>query len=382
MGELKKVLVLSVKAGAGHLRAALAVEEAFKKYHPDIEVKHIDALEYTNPAFRSTFSDGYNILAKNLPSIWGLMYESLEHKESDSKIKWLIQSFDQLNSGPLRKMVADYNPDAIVSTHFLPQEALSRKRVGRKLSARFHVVITDYDIHSMWVRNITDVYYVASDEMRYALDKKKSPDAEVRVTGIPVMSDFTHEYPSIEESRKLLGLNPDRPTVLLASGGFGYTPLDKIVPQLLNEIPNAQFLTVAGKNEKMKNSVETACAGFEDRVKVYGFVDNFHELMAASDFIITKAGGLTSSESLAMAKPMIIVKPLPGQEERNTSYLLEKGAAMLGHTPSHLVYKASKLIRHPEILQQMQKAASKIAKPDAAKKIVDAVVADLRKSDL
>ena len=373
-----KVLILSVKAGAGHLRAAQAVEEALKTYHPEVEVRHEDSLEYTNAPFRKTFTDGYNMLAKNLPSIWGLMYESLEHKEEKSKAKWLIQAFDMLNSGPLRKMVAEYQPDAIVSTHFLPQEALSPKRVGKKLKARFHVVITDYDIHSMWVRSITDMYYVASDEMKYALETKKGPEAGIQVSGIPVMSDFSREYPDMREVRQRLGLHPDRRTVLLASGGFGYTPLDRIVPELLREIPDAQFLTVAGKNEKMKKAVEKACEEHKDRVFVYGFVNNFHDLMAASDFIITKAGGLTSSESLAMGKPMIIVKPLPGQEERNTSYLLEKGAALLGHTPSHLVYKAAKLLKNPDLLERMSNQARSVARSDAAKFVADAVVRDLK----
>jgi processive 1,2-diacylglycerol beta-glucosyltransferase len=376
-----RVLILSADAGAGHIRAAEAVEEAFRLYHPHVEVRHEDALRFTNATFRKTFTEGYNLLARDLPSVWGRLYEQLEEKNPDSRRKRLLETIEKLNAQPLVDFVQDYQPDAVVSTHFLPPDVLSRDNRGRPPGLRHHVVITDYNIHGLWLHNDIDVYHVGNDEMVFALKMKDLSGAKILESGIPVLKVFSDPFPEKKQIREGLGLDGDLHTVLLAAGGYGTVPLEKIVPELARDLPEANFLVVAGKNKKRQSLVEEVSSAYADRVKVFGFVNNFHELMAASDFIITKSGGLTTSECLAMGLPMIIVKPIPGQEERNAVYLMEAGAAKMGRTPSHVAFKTQKLIRNPDIIQKMTAAAKAIAKPHAAKTIADRVLEDLAENN-
>lgn len=374
---MKKILILTVKAGAGHLRAAQAMEAIFRERYPEIEVKLVDCLEYTNAAFKSAYIDGYKLVAGNLPSLWGRMYESMEESSSEGYRKKLLGLFDKLNSQPLRKMVTDYKPDAILCTHFFPLEALSRRRIGKKIATQFHTILTDFDIHPMWIHSITDQYYVSSPEMVYALKSECKCPTPIQISGIPVFPEFSQKYPPKEEMRKKLNIDIGKPTILLAAGGYGLIPLEEIVPALAEEIKDAQFLIIAGKNKTLQGNLQKLAKPFGERVKILGFVNNIHEYMAACEFIITKSGGLTTSECLAMGLPMLIIKPIPGQEERNATFMLEKGAAVLAHTPLHLIYKTKQLLEDRDKLNRMSRAALECAKPNSAQEIADNIVKGL-----
>lgn len=373
----KRVLIISVKAGAGHIRAAEAVRKAFRETHPDIRVRHIDALEYTNKAFQKSFTAGYETLAKELPSIWGMIYDRFEDGSTGNKTKYIAKLFDQLNAKPLRDEVKRYKPDAILCTHYLPCEVLAPRRLNGKLDCPLFVTLTDYDIHMMWVNAGVDRYFVATEDMAFALRRAISTDSQVRVTGIPILPVFADSYPERSAMRKRLGLRPDTPTVLLSAGGFGLIPLDILAETLLSESPGVQFLAIAGRNEALQGKLEAVAKASSGNVKAFGFVDNMHELMAASDFVVAKSGGLTTSECLAMGLPMVITRPIPGQEERNADYLLENGVALRANSHAHILWKVRMLLENPERLASMRAAALKIAKPRAAYTVVEELVASL-----
>jgi processive 1,2-diacylglycerol beta-glucosyltransferase len=377
MTPKKRVLIISVKAGAGHIRAAAAVEEAFKESFPSIDVKNVDALEYTNAAFRKSYTRGYDALAVDLPSLWGFIYENLEKKPADAPVKNLSRMVNRLNAGRFLKLVEEFAPDAIVSTHYLPAEILAPRRRKGKLSARLFVVLTDYDIHTMWLQDGTDRYFVATDEMAYALRAKGVGGAGVSVTGIPVMPVFSRRYPDKPSMRAKLGLRADARTVLVSAGGFGMVPVDETVAMLADAAPEAQVLAVAGRNEKLRKALEAVAAGRPGRVVPFGFVTNMHELMAASDLAVTKSGGLTSSECLAMGLPMVIWNPIRGQEERNADHLLEQGVALRANSAAHLVFKVRKLLSDARMLERMRRAALAAARPRAAFDIAAEVAAGL-----
>jgi UDP-N-acetylglucosamine:LPS N-acetylglucosamine transferase len=230
-----KVLILSVKAGTGHIRAAAAIEQAFKIEHPGVEVMNVEALEYTNAAFGKGYSNAYNRLATNLPSVWGMIYEQLEKKSAVSKTKRISTLFDRMNSARLLKLIKDYRPDRIICTHFFPAETFAAQRRKGKLHARLYVTLTDYDIHTMWIQNGVDHYFVASDEMEFALRAKGVGHAGVSIAGIPIMPVFSEKFPDRATMRERLGLDKKRPVVLVLSGGFGMTPLDETVDLLARE---------------------------------------------------------------------------------------------------------------------------------------------------
>ena len=375
MAKAQRVLIVSVKAGAGHLRAAEAVEAALREAHPGVEVRNVEALEHTSASFRKAYTRSYTELVAKAPSIWGMIYESLEKRSSDSKMKRLAGLFDRLNSRPLLKIVREFDPDIVVCTHYLPAELLGPRRRKGKLRSRVCVVLTDYDIHTMWIQRGVDHYFVATEGMAYALREKGIWDATVSVTGIPVMPVFSRIGRSGKAAmRRKLGLRADAPTVTVAAGGFGMSDVGKTVADLANAVGDVQLLAVAGRNEKLAKALAAAAESHPAKVVPFGFVTNMHELMAASDFMVTKCGGLTSSECLAVGLPMVIINPIPGQEERNADFLLESGVALRANSPAHLIFKVRKLLDDPALLGQMKHAARRVARPRAAFDIADAVV--------
>lgn len=361
-----RILVLSVKAGAGHLRAAQAVTHAIRERFPNVEVVSADALEYTNAAFRKGYTEGYETLVRNLPSVWERIYESLETKPADSNAKKLATLWSRLNTKHLLMFVENFKPDVIACTHFLPAEVLGAQRAKGKLRAPVYTILTDYDIHSMWIQEGVTGYFVASSEMAHALREKGIGTAFVEVSGIPILPEFAREYPPRETTRQTLGLNPAQRTVLVAAGGFGMMSADDAVKLLAGHLPEAQFLAVAGRNAELEKRLKKLARAYKGRVKPFGFVDNMHELMAASDVAVSKSGGLTTSECLAMGLPMLVFNPIPGQEERNAIYLLEHGAGLWARTPAQMLFKVKALLDDPKRLADMQEAARRIARPRAA----------------
>ncbi len=373
-----RVLIISAKVGAGHMRAAEALEAAFKRRYPAAQVRNMEALQYTNAAFRKSFTSGYSKLASDLPSVWEIIYETMERKAVDSKTKRFAMLIDRLNTRPLLKAVREFEPSAIICTHYLPAEILGHRVAKGRLDARLFVVLTDFDIHTMWIQKGVERYFVGSEEMAFALETKGIGDAAVSVTGIPIHPVFSEGQGNPKALRSKLGLAPDRRTVLVAAGGFGLSNVEEAV-SLLASSADAQFVAVAGRNEKLHKALEKAAAGGDGNVIPFGFVENMHELMAASDFAVTKSGGLTSSECLALALPMVIWNPIPGQEERNADYLLERGAALRANSLAHLVFKVKRLLGDPARLARMRSAAKAAARPDAAFSIADEVARSIQR---
>ena len=281
-----------------------------------------------------------------------------------------------MNLTSLRSEVEAWEPDAVICTHYLPAEVFSvRKRKGR-FSASLSIVLTDFDIHTMWIQNGVDRYFVATDEMEYALRAKGIDGAAVSVTGIPIMPVFAKAYDK-EAMRAKLELKRRTPTVLLAAGGFGLMPVEETADVLAKESGDVQFVAIAGRNEKLQRRLDKVARRHSGKIVPLGFVTNMHEYMAASDFVVTKSGGLTSSECLAMGLPMVIWNPIPGQEERNADYLLENGVALKANSPAHLVFRVKLLLERPDLLANRQAAARVIAHPNAAYDVAREVLATL-----
>jgi len=376
-GDRKKVLILSVKAGAGHLRAAAAIEQVFQQTHPEVEVRNVEALEFTNPAFQASFTGAYNKLASDLPSVWGIIYQRMDQNTATSKSKKFAALVDRLNATPIVRMVRRYTPDAVICTHYLPAEILGPLRRKGKLAAPLTVALTDYDIHAMWIQEGVDRYFVATDEMAYALGEKGIGNAKVSVTGIPIMPVFSQPHLAPQAMRLKLGLRPEPPTVLLSAGGFGLTRVDETVAMLADVVDDVQLVALAGRNVKLEKALRAVAASRPGKIVPMGFADNMHELMAASDFVVSKSGGLTCSECLAMGLPMVIFNPIPGQEERNADYLLENGVALRANSAAHLVYKVRRLLTDPALLARMKSATRQVARPRAAYDIVETVLSDI-----
>jgi processive 1,2-diacylglycerol beta-glucosyltransferase len=365
-----KVLVLSASAGAGHVRAAQAVERALNESQVARAVRHVDTLDYTNKLFRRLYSRAYLDLVNNAPEVLGWLYDQLDKPWKNERRRLAL---DKLNTRPFVKLLKDYQPSIVVCTHFLPAEIISWLRAKERLSCRQVIVVTDFDVHAMWLCHNYEHYFVALNETREHLSKLGIPPAKLTVSGIPIDPVFAQPKDK-QEMRRKHNLEPDRTTILVSAGGFGVGSIEHLMKPLMEMRHPAQIISICGRNEEMKRKVDELARrlprGHPVAVKALGYTTEMDELMAASDIVLGKPGGLTTSEALARGLVFVIVNPIPGQEERNSDHLLEEGVAIRCNNLPVLAYKVDQLLDDPTRFASMQANARRLARPRAAYDIV------------
>jgi processive 1,2-diacylglycerol beta-glucosyltransferase len=367
---LKRVLLLSVSAGAGHMRAAEALEKAFKTAANGVEVRHLDVLNYTNKVFRHLYSKAYIDLVNKLPEVPGWMYDRLDKPWKNERRRLAL---DKLNTRPFVKVLREYQPDMIVCTHFLPAEIVSWLKAKERLASRQAIVVTDFDVHAMWLCHHYEQYFVAIDEARAYLEVLGIPVDKITVSGIPIDPVFA-VHKDKQEMRRKHGLAADRTTILLSAGGFGVGSMESLIAALLNLQTRAQVVAVCGRNGELKARLDKLAARHTAQARVlikpFGYTREMDELMAASDLVLGKPGGLTTSEALAKGLVFAIVNPIPGQEERNSDHLLEAGIGIRCNNLPTLAYKLNLLLGDQKRFAQMQRNTHTLARPNAAMDIV------------
>lgn len=396
-----RILIYSVSAGAGHVRAAEALLTAFKRFHSDVEVEHVDVMKLVPYSFKKAYVDSYIHLINTLPSVWGWLYNRADKIPQTSALASVRKFVQKLNTANIVKHAQERAPDAILATHFLPAEIfsdLARKRRSTRIVKReeptapapkLGVVVTDHDVHQLWIYPHVDRYYTASDEIAYLLAERAGPNFSILPTGIPCDPVFGEliDQPARERLKKLLGLDgAPSPVLLLNAHGCGVTgaaaarSMGEVVNVLLKKGPPKTVLVICGRNDKIKDALsEVVAPPAGSVVKFYGYVNNMHELMGIADLTVTKPGGLTTSESLARSLPMVLVSPIPGQEERNAEMLLENGCAVLARTPAALAYKLDRLLNDSVRLQRMREACRVTGHPNAARTISADMIELVRK---
>jgi processive 1,2-diacylglycerol beta-glucosyltransferase len=367
---LRNVLILSASAGAGHVRAAQAVERAFSEMKAAHSVRHVDTLEYTNPLFRRLYSKAYIDMVNRMPEVLGWLYDFYDNPAKDDRLQ---VAFDKLNTRPFVKMLEQYQPDLTVCTHFVPAEIISWLIGKGALKTRQAIVVTDFDVHAQWLCPNYEHYFVALDETRAHLTELGSPPEKVSVTGIPIDPAFA--VPKDRGAmRDKYGLRRDGVVILISAGGFGVGKIDSLITPLLRLRHRAQIIAICGRNEELKAELDRLAASLplDSRVaiKVVGYTAAMDEYMAASDLVVGKPGGLTTSEALASGLVFVVVSPIPGQEERNADHLLEEGAAIRCNNLPVLAYKIDRLLDDPQRLASMQANVRRLARPRAAQDIV------------
>ena len=364
--------VLSVSAGAGHVRAAEAVKVAAEKNFPDFEAVHIDVMSMVGEIFRKLYAEAYLSLVENHPSLWGIIYKKSDKQKTDSALNKLRRVVERLNTKQFVGKLKEMNPDRVVCTHFLPAELLSRLRKNGEFSHPVWVQVTDFDIHSMWIQSDVTGYFVANDEVAYRMADRGIAKETIFVTGIPIMPAFNQSL-SREECAREVGIDLKKKTILMMSGGYGVGGIDLLAERLLKIDGDFQIVALAGKNEDLLESLKKLQERYPGKLFPMGFTRTIERLMAVADFAITKPGGLTTSECLAMGLPMVIVSPIPGQEERNADYLLENGVALKAYDGAGLEFRIRLLLADSERVKQMSERARRLGKPDAAQRVLEKV---------
>jgi processive 1,2-diacylglycerol beta-glucosyltransferase len=359
------ILVLSASVGAGHMRAAQAVELALRQLAPDANVRNVDVLTLTNAAFRRLYGKAYLDLVNLAPHVLGYIYDHMDKPRSpDSKRDKLRLALEKLNLKNFVELMEQGAWDVVVNTHFLPAEIIASLRREGRLSVPQITVTTDFETHRLWVNEPCDHYTTATQEGAAYL-RHWGVTGPVSVTGIPIYPVFSQPKDRAECLRNQ-GLVGDRPIVLQLAGGFGVGPVAKIFGGILAVQVPLEIVVVAGKNEEAKRQLEQTSVPPRHRAKILGFTDQIDELMCVADVVLSKPGGLTTSEVLARGAAMAIVNPIPGQESRNSDFLLEHGAAIKINNVGTLPLKLTELLNDALRLASLKQNARKIAKPRAA----------------
>ena len=367
-----RVLLLSATSGAGHVRAAQALEKAFLA-RGDCAVEHIDALQHVSKFFQRVYDKAYISKVRRAPELMGLLYDRTDRPWLHPRRRLAL---DRLNTGPMIRLLKRVQPDLCVATHFLPAEIIAWLIAKRKLRAHNAIVVTDYDVHAMWLCRTVDRYYLAIEEAAQYLAGIGVPKEKLCVTGIPIDPLFATSV-NKPEARKHLGLDAGATMVLISAGGYGIGPVQQLVKDLLALERPWQIVAIAGKSEKTRKHLEELAktAGRlpsgSPRLCPVGFTTEMDKYMAAADLMVGKAGGLTTSEALARALPMALIEPIPGQEERNADHLLEAGAAIRCNNLPATAWKISALLDDAARVEKMREAAKSLGRPRAASDIAE-----------
>jgi len=372
---LGRTLLITGSVGSGHTRAAEALRDAAIRAGAARSADVVDALAHAVAPFRACYRDGYLALIERAPAAVGWIYRSSDVTEGGA----VRRAVQRAALAGLRRLIRAERPETIVCTHFLPAEVISGMVARGEWRGRFGVVVTDLDAHAAWAFcPKADAWFTALAETAEILAGKGIARDRIAVTGIPISSAFAAPLPPREALRERHGLPTTGPLVLVSGGGFGLAGMSSALERLLALPIDGAIAFVAGRNEELRRRAEALVAArgpSRMRCRVYGFTDRMHELMRASDLSIGKPGGLTSSEALASGLPMVVMHPVPGQEERNSDHLLEWGVAIRANSPESFGWRIAGLLGDRERLAAMRARALERARPFAADAVVDGLAA-------
>ena len=361
----KRVLILSASVGSGHVKAADALARAMRARSDVDEVLSDDSLDHTNVLHKQFYSTLYKKLSAMLPEFLGWWYETSDDPWVADKGRLLI---DLPQALPLINLVREFKPDVILCTHFMPAGVISWLIANGKLDARLGVVITDFHFHAFWITRAFNWYFVAQEDDKIHMEALGLPADRIEVTGIPVEPEFGAPV-NVDAVLERHGLQPGRPTLLVAGGALGMSPATAVVRQLLQLDRDFQAIIVCGKNEEMLNEIVDLLKDRPADFRVFGYTKEMSDFMSVATILLSKPGGMTTAEAVACGLPMMILDPIGGQEERNADVLLEAGAAVKCTEVTLVAHKLRRLLDDPERLRQMSRNARSLGHPNAAAEI-------------
>jgi len=383
-----KVLIATATAGGGHLAAASAIEDAWRTLRPHDSIEKLDLVKLFSPLHRKIHADGYETLVEKAPELWGLLFSKTDDPKVVARLNKLGRAFTPTSGLKLTRHIQRAKPDVIICTHYGPIAVLDKMQEMRQskeptlgpskegnrpkqANSPFVVsVVTDFEAHALWMGDCVDLYCVAAEATCARLAARGAASSNMAVTGIPISNKFANPV-NARDVRARLGLRDDQPVVLLLGGGFGWGPISETLAELDKIEARFQTVVVCGRNTELRR--EVAAQERNHPTHVLGFVSNMNELMAVSDLVITKPGGLTTSEALASGLPMVVINPIPGQEAANSDFLLQAGAAIKVNRIEEMAQRVAQLLGSKK-LAALSKAARAVGKPTAARNVCDEIL--------
>lgn len=363
-------LLLSASYGNGHNAACRALIESSRETGSPMEFQMIDFFEeLVSRPISKAVGFIYVQSVRHAPSLYGAFYYGTARISYDSRTQ---RGINALGKKAFLRLYGERQPDAVLSLHPTPAGAVSELKERGAVTAPLVTIVTDYAVHSQWIHPHTDLTIVGAPFLRDQLVARGLAPERVRVAGIPISPKFAQPKDRAA-LRDKWGFDPERPLVLVMAGAFGMMRgLEEILRALI-ATPEAQGVFVCGHDRVSRRGLERRAEAHSDRLRILGYTTEVDELMGAADLCITKAGGLTVTEALASGLPMLIYRPIPGQEEWNARYLVESGAGLAARKRAELAAILPDLMRSPERLESMARAARGLARPDAAAEIAEMV---------
>lgn len=373
----KKVLIFYASYGGGHLSAANSIKQCIDENFPDFETNLVDCMLYVNKPINKITTSAYKQMAKKFPWAWGEVYS---HSQK-GPIAHISSTANNLMAKKLLKLIKEYQPDIVISTHPFGSQMVSYLKRKALVDCKLATIMTDFAPHDQWLvgKEHVDYFFVSHEKMRQELiNNSNIPEDKVFATGIPLSNRFLKHYNKMKIMNSL-GLNPEKKVILFFAGGefgLGREKTIKILKSFINHVTEHQIVAIGGKNEKMKNEFNKLVQEehAEDIVKVMGFTNQVPELMSISDLVVTKPGGLTTTESLASGLPMVVINPIPGQEEENAEFLENAGVAIWLKKHDDFDAVISDLLADSKKLHKMKVNTKLLAKKNSTRDICDIVL--------
>ncbi|GAB4424396.1 MAG: UDP-N-acetylglucosamine--LPS N-acetylglucosamine transferase [Chloroflexi bacterium OHK40] len=370
------ILIVHASLGTGHLSASNALAEAFRHYGRDAVV--IDVLDYANPVLRTALNQYFKQTTERAQSLYKLLYSQSDAADVEDAFSGnrMLTMLERPFLSQFEQLVSDLKPDAVISAHPVPGHILAHNKQAGVLPQPLYVVVTDYMAHSSWLVPGVDRYFVPSDFTRRGLLMRGIPPELLEVTGIPVSLELS-EPKEARRLREQYELPVDRCVLTLFGGGIAPERVRLMVCQMLESRTEGMLVVVAGRNERLESALSDVSDGPNMRLRLYGQINHVDDLVTASDLVISKAGGLTVSEVLARGTPLVIIDPVPGQEEWNADVVVGAGAGIQLRMPETVPPAALYLLNQPERLDVMRRQARLIGRPRAALDVAGSILSDL-----
>jgi processive 1,2-diacylglycerol beta-glucosyltransferase len=361
----EKVLIVSASVGSGHTQAANAVRSEFTRVNPRTEVTVVDFLDDNRSYMNSLIKETYFKMIDVFPNMYDFLYRWSQVPLPGEKVQTLMALAMKAN---MRRLYEKYRPDVIVLTHPFPCCAAAYLRRTRQINVPLAAVMTDFAVHNLWLYPEIDLYFVATSKMSKQLIWKGIATNKVNVTGIPIAASFG-------EAIKERLAPPKEAVVLVMGGGLGLGAVEQGVRQLAKAAIPLKIVVLTGQNTGLQEKLQSLAKEIPHRLEVMGYTDKVAEIMAQANLLITKPGALTCSEALAMGLPMMLLDPIPGQEEENARYLTSRGAAIKVGSSQHIAEVVTNLLADKQRLDEIRSNASQLGRADAAHRVVNKISA-------
>ena len=376
---MKKILIFYGSYGGGHLSAAKSIKSYLESNYADIEIQIVDCIEYINKYLNKVSTDAYKELAKKMPWVWKHVYKNSQN----GALSHISNTTNKLMSYKLNSLLQEFKPDLVISTHPFSTQMCAILKKREKIDCKLATVLTDYHIHPQWLilYEYVDYFFVSNEKMKKDMIEEGIFDEKIFVTGIPVSQKFSLPFDK-ESIYNEFNLNSNKKTVLFFAGGefgLGRNTTFMVLKVLIRLFKDTQIIAISGKNEKMNKKFNelVEITNSSDRVKILEYTNKVPEIMSISSFVITKPGGLTVSECLASNLPIVIINPIPGQEEENAEFLVNNDVAIWIKKEDNISRALKNLYRNTEHFNLMKENAQILSKPNATQNICEILLKEI-----